>query len=361
MPGTGLMWLADRPQANELGFCLTFVAGAGDREVFLAFGANPADARPRARAELGPPEAFVHVGSSGAWRVAVELTSRVGTRPDLLSRITEGGGQAVVLRKAAAKPIVQFAHAVNGERRAAVSSLAPGSWAGSDPAGCRAMAGELGFGRSPGHNPGERTGLDDLRAVLGLAGRLFQLSLDPTALTGTWPAAPILPRLAELPLPYEDNPPAFGDPAADHLLARASADDLASVMAIRTRRLLTQAHLEEYPELLTAVHAALIGAAQPVHDEDPAGFALRKISWLGEQAGLYRSNPHMEPDWGPPPAAEPELRHRQSLRSLVPVLRLVLAHRFSAALIADYCGLQWQWGQSGGLDQLRADLAQVIR
>jgi Family of unknown function (DUF6461) len=356
MPGPGLMWMANRAHLGEQGFCVTFVEGAGEREVFLAFGADPEDASPRARGELGPPEEFVHVGSSGDWRVAVELTSRMGTRPEVLSRISVSG-QAVVLRKAAAKPIVQFAHAVNGEVQAAVNSLAPDSWSGSDPARCQAMAGERGFGR----NPGQGTGLDDLRAVLALAEWRFLLSLDPSALDGTWPAAPILPRLAELPLRHWDGPPRFGDPVADQLLSRASANDLAAVVAARTGRLLTEAHLEAYPALLTAVRSALVGPAQPVHDEDPVGFALRKISWLGEQAGTYRANPSADPPWGPAPAAEPELRHRQSLRSLVPVLRLVLAHRFSDALIADYFGLQWQWSQSGGLEQLRADLGRVIR
>lgn len=354
-PGSGVMWLAAEA-ASGRGFCVTFARGAGEREIFLAFGADPDDARPRPGREMGLPAAFVQAGSSGPWRVAVEPTSRMGTRSAVLSRIT-ASGQAVVVRKAAGKPIVQFAHAADGVVKAAVNSLAPDRWDGSAPATCRALAEQLGFGADRGRG----SGLADLRAVLGLAERHFRLSLDRAALQDTWPAAPILPRLAELPLPHwETEPVAYGDPVADQMLASASEADLAAVVALRTRRLLAEAHLAQYPELLAAVGAALAGPPQPVTDEDRVGFGLRKISWLADQAGMHRVNPHMRPVWGLPPASEQELRHRQQLGNLVPVLRLVLAHRFSDALSADYCGLRWYPTQAAGLDQLRADLSQVI-
>jgi hypothetical protein len=344
---------AELPPAplEELRFCLTFVQGAGEDEVFTALGADPRDAVPRRRRELEHGR-YVQVGRSGDWLFALESLSDNGIKAGVLRRLS-AGGRAVTARFDPGGQDADFGYAEDGDLVARVNTSSPHRWTGSDPGRFRERARESGLTGTT-----RLPGPDAVRSVLTLAERAADVPAKDAGGDRPWPTAPVLPRLKDVPA-YSRTQHAgnIGDPALQPLLEAASDTDLVGVLAIRMRRLLSATGLDANPELVRAIDAALADQPQPVTDSDPAGKALRRVAWESQQAGLYLSHPHRQ---GQPPGREHELRQRSSLLGDAVVVLMTLAGQYRQALVLDILQ-QRQRDPAHWRDQASADLATIRR
>jgi hypothetical protein len=344
---------AELPPAplEELRFCLTFVQGACEEEVFTALGADPRDAVPLRRREL-EHGMFLQVGRSGDWLFALESISDNGIKAKALRRLS-AGGRAVTVRFDPGGQDADFGYAENSDLVARVNTHSPHRWTGSDPDRFRELAQESGLTGTT-----RMPGPDAVRSVLSLAERVVGAPVEDAGGDRPWPTAPVLPRLKDVPA-YSGTRRAgnIGDPALQSLLDAASDTDLARVLAVRMRRLLSASGLDANPELVRATDAALTGQPQPATDSDPAGKALRRIAWQAQQAGAYLSHPHRQ---GQPPGREHELRERMSLLGDADVVRMTLAGQYRQALVSDIHH-QRQRDPEHWQAQADADLATIRR
>jgi hypothetical protein len=344
------MWLGG-PRYESVPFCLTFVRGATEREVFTRFGADPAAAVPAESSEPGEPP-VVRVARSGDWLVAIETNiPPQGVRPKVLRRVS-AGAEAVAVYQDIGKLNHELGYAADGDVVSAVLTTVPPHWSGSDPERIAAAARELGLG----DDTAPPVGLTDLQVLLAVGERVFGLSLDEEVWDRPWPAAPIVPMPDDLPPPPPPGSPplGIGDPVIDLYLAHATQQPLISVLRARAGRLIADAGLGEYPDLAAFVQLALTQGPQPVSGDDPVGKTLRKLARAREKAemDLAVRRDHL-------PAPEPELRARIRRGQAAWALRFILAGRLGQALANDLL-LQRSWHPATWRDQALADLAPVV-
>jgi Family of unknown function (DUF6461) len=270
---TGLTWLASQPNVGSWPFCLTFVRGSTEREVFEGFGADPDDA---VAAGATIPFGEVHdrprvmVGRSGEWVFALEenITAQ-GTRPEVLRRVS-ARTEAVAIYNDIGKGNDEFAHAFNGEIITALTTTIPPSWGGSEPDRLRSLAEEIAL-----DDDGE-SGLLGLDVLLALAEGVFGISLDEEDLSGPLAAAPMLPVLDDLRAPQPTQArPRVSDPVISLLLAHVPDESLTRVLSVRCGRVMTEAGVSDHVVLVDAIRDALAGETRSVTDDEPLGVALR--------------------------------------------------------------------------------------
>ena len=344
----GLMWLSG-PRYESLPFCLTFVRGATERQVFTRFGADPAAAVPSDGGDPGGPP-VVRMARSGDWLVAMETNiPPQGVRPEVLRRVS-AGAEAIAVYQDIGKLNHELGYAADGDIVAAVVTAIPPHWSGGDPERLAAAARDLGLGsdtRSAASPP-------DLRILLALAERVFGLSLDEEAWDRPWPAAPIMPVPDDLPPPPPPGspPPGIGDPVVDLYIARATRQMLASVLRVRVSRLISEASLGAYPDLVAAVGLALTEGPQP--ETGAVRNSLRKLARNRKKAEMDLAVRRADL-----PAPEEEIRARARAGQAAWALRFVLAGRLGQALANDLL-LQRAWHPEAWREQALADLAPLI-
>jgi hypothetical protein len=339
----GLMWLGG-PRYQSTPFCLTFVRGATEREVFTWFGADPAAAVPVVGSDLGG-QPTVRVARSGDWLVAIEANiPPQGTRPEVLRRVS-AGAEAIAVYQDIGKFNHELSYAADGDLIAAVQTTVPPNWSGSDPERIAAIARELGLGDNT------RSDADPLQVLLALVERGFGLSLDEEICDRPWPAAPILPVPDDLPPPPPPGspPPGIGDPVIDLYLTRATQQALITVLRARTGRLIADAGLSEYPDLVTAVQLALTHGPQP--EAGALAKSLRTLARARQKAEMDLAVRRADL-----PAPEEELRGRVRRGQAAWALRFILAGRPHQALANDLL-LQRTWHPATWRDQALADLS----
>jgi hypothetical protein len=294
MDEPGLGWLADGGWAG----CL-FARGVSEEQVLRAFGADPETAVPGGlgeRGELGErvpvPEGMtedapvIRVGRAGDWAMVLEDDiPPQGVRPEVLRRVSAGGGEVVALYWEIGKFNHEFRYAADGDVIAALDMCPPPSWSGSDPDQFRAPARDLVATADP-EDPG---GFDEWDAVLALAEVALGIRPSPADLERPMRHARILPLLAGLPLapPPGQEFHINGDPVLDLLLKKADRVALNRIAGVRVRRLMAETGLDAYPALVTAVEDAIAGQRRPPTDEEPAGKALRRLAREKEEAERY--------------------------------------------------------------------------
>ncbi len=270
---TGLTWLANQPDVGSWPFCLTFVRGGTEREVFEGFGADP-DGTVAARATI--PFGEVHdrptvmAGRSGEWVFALEENIPAqGTRPEVLRRVS-ARTEAVAVYNDIGKGNDEFAHAVNGEVITAVTTTIPPHWRGSEPDRLRSLAEEVAL-----DDDGE-SGTPGLEVLLALAEGVFGISLDEEDLRRPLAAAPMLPVLDDLPAPRPVQArPRVHDPVISLLMAHVPDESLTRVLSVRCGRIMAEAVVSDHVVLVDAIRDALAGETRSVTDDEPLGVALR--------------------------------------------------------------------------------------
>ena len=270
---TGLTWLANLPDVGSWPFCLTFVRGGTEREVFEGFGANPDDTV-AARATIpfgevnGRPR--VMVGRSGEWVFALEENIPAqGTRPEVLRRLS-ARTEAVAIYNDIGKGNDEFAHAFNGEVITALTTTVPPHWWGCEPDRLRSLAEEIAL-----DDDGE-SGLLGLEVLLALAEGVFGISLGEEDLSRPLAAAPMLPVLDDLPAPRPTQArPRVSDPVISLLLAHVPDESLTRVLSVRCGRIMAEAGVSDHAVLVDAIRDALAGETRSATDDEPLGVALR--------------------------------------------------------------------------------------
>jgi len=180
MDSPGLGWLADSGWPG----CLVFARGVSEDQVLRAFGADPDEAVLREPGEPVPaPEGMtdaapvIRVGRVGDWVIVIEEGEPPqGVRPEVLRRVSVGGGEAVALHQDIGKLNHEFAHAVDGEIVTAVTTSVPAHWRGTQPERLQPLAEELGL------EDGADADLSELEVLLALAEGVFGLRLSPSDL-----------------------------------------------------------------------------------------------------------------------------------------------------------------------------------
>jgi hypothetical protein len=287
MDSPGLGWLAE----SEWPACLVFARGVSEDQVLRAFGADPDETVLREPGEPVPPQEgmtdaapVIRVGQTGDWVLVIEEDEPPqGTRPEVLRRVSAGGGEVVALHQDIGKLNHEFAHAVDGEIVTAVTTSRPAYWRGTQPERLQSLAEDLGL------KDGADADLSEFEVLLALAEGVFGLRLSPSDLERPMRSARILPPLEGRPLaPTPDQEFHIGnDPVLDLLLNRADRSALTMIAAVRIRRLMAEMGLDSYPGLVTAVENAIAGQGRPPADEDPAGKALRRLVREKEEAERY--------------------------------------------------------------------------
>jgi hypothetical protein len=281
---TGLTWLANQADVGSWPFCLTFVRGGTEREVFEGFGADPDDTV-AARAEI--PFAEVHdrprvmVGRSGEWVFALEENIPAqGTRPEVLRRVS-ARTEAVAVYNDIGKGNDEFAHAVNGEVITAVTATIPPHWRGSEPDRLRPLAEEIAL-----DDDGE-SGPLGLEALLALAEGVFGISLDEEDLRRPLVAASMLPVLDDLPAPRPTQArPRVDDPVISLLMAHAPDESLTRILSVRCGRIMAEAGVSDHVVLVDAIRDALAGETRCVTDDELLGVALRTAALKDAKAAV---------------------------------------------------------------------------
>ena len=349
MDGPGLGWLAD----SGWPWCLTFVRGVSEDHVLRAFGADPDEAVLREPGEPMPaPEGMteaapvIRVGQAGDWVIVIEEDEPPqGTRPEVLRRVSAGGGEAVALHEDIGKLNHEFAHAVDGEIVTAVTTSVPAHWRGTQPERLRPLAEEL----CEAFDVGGTT--PSLEVLLALAEGVFGLRLSPSDLERPMRSARILPPLEDrrwAPPPGQEFH-IGNDPVLDLLLNRADQPALTVIAAVRIRRLMEEAGLDSYPELVTAVEDAIAGQGRPPADEDPAGKALRRLAREKEEAERYLAmlvNGHRPPF----PVEELPLRVRRG--DVAQLVRLLLDRDHPGRILVSEMMYQQVWDAKGWQEPL---------
>lgn len=342
----GLRWLGslDWPPS------LVFTRGVSEEHVFRAFGADPAEAVPRgpvdtASAGSGP---MIRVGRSGDWIFAVQEDAErtQGIRPEVLRRLSAGGGEAVALYEDIGKLNHEFAHAADGVVITALTTSVPPRWRGSQPDRLEPVARELGL--TEGSRPP-----DDLtywEAVLAMAESVFGLTLASSDLDQPLPCARVLPVLEDLPMrPAADQVFRTGDPVIDLLMEHAAPQALARVVMTRLGRLIAAVGPDPFAEIVAAIQGLPVGEARPPENDEPAGLALRRLIGDQAQASHYRRairNGHQ------PPFPASELPGRVRRGEVARLLRLVLDGRMPDQLLASELQIQRGWDASGWQEPL---------
>jgi hypothetical protein len=350
MDSPGLGWLADCGWPG-----LVFARGVSEDQVLRAFGADPDEAGLREPGEPVPvPEGMteaapvIRVGQAGDWVIVIEEDDPPqGIRPEVLRRVSAGGGAAVALHWDIGKFNHQFGYAADGDVIAALVTTVPVSWSGSDPDCFDSLARELGLTG----NADEDDDLDEWEAVLVLAEVVFGLRLSPSDLERPMRSARILPPLADLPLapPPGQEFHIGNDPVLDLLLNRAGRLALTGIAAVRIRCLMAETGLDAYPELVTAVADAVAGQGRPPADEDPAGKALRQLAREKEEAERYLAmlrNGHRPPF----PAEELPLRVRRGYAARL--VRLLLDRDNPGQILASEVTDRQIWDAKGWQEPL---------
>jgi hypothetical protein len=352
MDSPGLGWLADRGWPG----CLVFARGVSQDHVLRAFGADPEEAVLREPGEPVPAlegmtgaAPVIRVGQVGAWVMVIEDGEPPqGIRPEVLRRVSAGGGEAVALHQDIGKSNHQFGYAADGDVISALVTSVPASWSGSDPDRFGSLARELGLTG----NADESDDLDEWEAVLAVAEVVLGLRLSPADLERPMRAARALP-------PLEDRPPAppsgqefrhsGNDPVLDLLLNRAGRPALAVIAAGRIRRLMAETGLGSRPELVTAVEEAIAGRGRPPAGEDPAGKALRRLAREKEEAERYLGmlrNGHRPPF----PAEELPLRVRRGYAARL--VRQLLDQDHPGQILVSELAVQQIWDAKGWQEPL---------
>ena len=350
MDSPGLGWLADSGWPG----CL-FARGVPEDQVLRAFGADPDAVVLRGPGEAVPaPEGMtegapvIRVGQAGDWVIVIEEDEPPqGVRPEVLRRVSAGGGEAVALHWDIGKFNHEFGYAADGDVIAALVTGVPPSWSGSDPDCFGSLARELGLTG----NADEDDDLNEWEAVLVLAEVALGLRLSPSDLARPMRYARILPPLEDLPLsPPPDREFRIGnDPVLDLLLNRADRAALTGIAAVRIRRLMAQTGLDGYPGLVAAVEDAVAGRGRPPADEDPAGKVLRRLAREKEEAERYLAmlgNGHRPPF----PAQELPLRVRRG--DAARLVRLLLDRDLPAQILACEVTDQQIWDAKGWQEPL---------
>jgi hypothetical protein len=350
MDGPGLGWLADRGWPGVL-----FARGVSEDDVLRAFGADPDEAVAREPGEPVPvPDGMteaapvIRVGRAGDWVIVIEEDDPPqGVRPEVLHRVSAGGGEAVALHWDIGKLNHEFSYAKDGDVIAALVTCSPPSWSGSDPGLFRSLARELGLTGSAD----EDDDLDEWEAVLVAAEVVLGLRPSPSDLERPARSARVLPRLGALPLapPPEQEFRIWNDPVLDLLLHQAGRPALAGIAAARVRRLMAQTGLDGYPELVTAVGQAEAGQGRPPVDEDPAGKALRRLAREQEEAERYLG---MVPNGYRPPFPVQELPLRVRRGYVARLIRLLLDRDRPAQILASEVQVQRVWDAKGWQEPL---------
>jgi hypothetical protein len=342
----GLTWLGDDEHSRfSWPFCLTFVRGAGnrdvaERDVFRAFGAVSEDA-------VGAGLPRVRVGHAGEWLLVLEDNiPPEGVRPEVLRRVS-AGAEAVAVYQDIGKLNHEFAYAADGDVVATLITSIPPHWRGSNPERLIRRAQELGLA--------ENGDLTRVEQVLALAENAFGLSLDEAELRRELPSAPVLPILADLPDSAGPWPLSTGDEAIDLLLANAPDEIVLSALPARVSGEMSATGLDEYGDLVDAVRSALRGHGQHPSDDDPLGERLRWLAWKQNEAEYHRII-------GPVPSASPrsgdELQRQVHRGEVTLLLRFVLAGRLRRAFIADIRARRAR-NEPGWREQALADLSAV--
>jgi Family of unknown function (DUF6461) len=349
MDRPGLGWLAD----SEWPGCLMFARGVPEDQVLRAFGADPDEAVLRELADPVPaPEGMtdaapvIRVGQVGDWVIVIEEDEPPqGIRPEVLRRVSAGGGEAVALHQDIGKLNHDLAHSVDGEIITAVTTSVPAHWRGTQPERLQSLAEELGLG------DGAAAGLSELQVLLALAEGVFGLGLSPSDLERPMRSARILPLLEDRPLaPPPDQEFHIGnDPVLDLLLNRAGRPALTAIAAIRIRRLMAGTGLDSYPELVTAVEDTIAGQGRPPADEDRAGKVLRRLAREREEAERYLAmlvNGHRPPF----PVGELPLRVRRGYAA--GLVRLLLDRDHPGRILVSELTDQQIWDAKGWQEPL---------
>lgn len=330
-----------------------FARGVSEDQVLRAFGADPDEAVLRESGEPVPaPEGMtdaapvIRVGRVGDWGIVIEEDEPPqGVRPEVLRRASAGGGEAVALHQDIGKLNHEFAHAVDGEVVTAVTTSVPAHWRGTQPERLQPLAEELGL------RDGADADLSELEVLLALAEGIFGLRLSPSDLERPMRSARILP-------PLEDRPPApppdqgfhiGNDPVLDLLLNRADRSALTVITALRVRRLMAETGLDSYPELVSAVEAAIAGQGRPPADEDPAGKVLWRLARERDEAERYLTmlvNGHRPPF----PAEELSLRVRRGY--VARLVRLLLDRDHPGRILVSEMTDQQIWDAKGWQEPL---------
>jgi hypothetical protein len=349
MDSPGLGWLAD----SEWPGCLVFVRGVHEDQVLRAFGADPDEAVLREPGEPVPAlegmtdaAPVIRVGRAGDWVIVIEEGEPPqGIRPEVLRRVSAGGGEAVALHQDIGKLNHEFAHAVDGEIVTAVTTSVPAHWRGTQPQRLRPLAEELGL------EDGADADLSGLEVLLALAEGVFGLRLTPSDLERPMRSARILP-------PLEDRPPApppdqefhiGNDPVLDLLLNGTDRSALAVIAVVRVRRLMAETGLDSYPELVTAVEDTIAGQGRPPADEDPAGKVLRRLAREKEEAERYLAmlvNGHR------PPFPVEELPVRVRRGYVAQLVRLLLDQDHPGRILVSEMTDQQIWDAKGWQEPL---------
>lgn len=346
MDGPGLGWLA----GSEWPGCLMFARGVPEDHVLRAFGAEPDEAVLREPGAPVPvPEGMteaapvIRVGQAGDWVIVIdEDLPPQGVRPEVLCRVSAGGGEAVALHQEIGKGNHEFVHAYNGEIVTAVTASIPPFWRGSQPDRLRPLAEELCEAFDAGGTP-------SLEVLLALAEGVFGLRLSPSDLEQPMRSARILPPL-DRPIRLPNQEFHIGnDPVLDLLLNRVDRPALTVIAAIRIRRLMAETDLDSSPELVRAVEDAIAGQGRSPTDEDPAGKVLRRLARVKEEAEGYRAmlvNGHQPPF----PVEELPLRVRRG--DVARLVRLLLDGDHPGRILVSEITDQQIWDAQGWQEPL---------
>jgi len=350
MNGPGLEWLDDGGWPG-----LMFAQGVSEDQVLRAFGADPDEAVLREPGEPVPvPEGMteaapvIRLGQVGDWVIVIEEDDPPqGIRPEVLRRVSAGGGTAVALHWDIGKLNHEFVYAVDGDVIAALVTSMPVSWSGSDPDWFGSLTRELGLTG----NADESDDLDEWEAVLVVAEVVFGLRLSPSDLERPMRSTRILPLLADLPLapPPSQEFHIRNDPVLDLLLNRAGRLALTGIAAVRIRRLMMETGLDADPGLVTAVADAVAGHGRSPADEDPAGKVLRRLAREMEEAERYLAelpNGHRPPF----PAEELPLRVRRGY--VARLVRLLLDRDDPGQILVSEVAVRQIWDAKGWQEPL---------
>jgi hypothetical protein len=195
----------------------------------------------------------------------------------------------------------------------------------------------------------------DLQAALAVAEQAFGVSLEPADLERPWPCARILPILEDVPRPAERSTMNFSinDPVVDLLVGHAEEERVAVALATQVRRLLAEAGLDGYGELVEWVEAALAGQRRVVVNEDSLGLLLRRLGQEQYVAERYAQLGSIS-GW----LSKDEQFRRARRWDAAQVLRRVTASAPLRALGAALVHRR-RWKADGWREQILADLASV--
>jgi hypothetical protein len=159
--------------------CLTFARGGTWPDMLTALGLDPTGATVRTEDEAIPAlngEA-VRTGTVDGWAFAVEGMSILGSDPDVLSRLSAEGGEAINLCWTPA--IDTFHYCADGRYLNGFDLIALSCRWGSDPDRFEQQMHDAGFfAQRPG---------DTVTTALRFVHDTFGVSLDPDTLSGPLP------------------------------------------------------------------------------------------------------------------------------------------------------------------------------